>query len=328
MMTSKERVIKTIKFQSPDRIPVDLWVLPAGYIEHGEKLEKLVYDRGIDFVRVPYNDPTFDERHYKVGSYKDVWGCVWKNAQEGIIGEVKEHPLADYKHLMNYRSPINLLKGGFEKTDDFIEVNRDKFMLGGWISIFERMQFIRGTENLFMDIAEQSNELFILRDIVVDFYKEYLRQWLEHDVDGICFGDDWGSQRSLLISPASWREIFKPVYKELFDMIKSKGKYVFFHSDGYIMDLYQEFIDLGVDAINSQLWCMGVENVAEKFAGKLCFWGELSRQDTLPNGTPEEIIKKAELMKKHLFLNGGLIGQSEVGRDVPMKNVEAVLTCW
>ena len=94
------------------------------------------------------------------------------------------------------------------------------------------------------------------------------------------------------------------------------------------MDLYQEFIDLGVDAINSQLWCMGVENVAEKFAGKLCFWGELSRQDTLPNGTPEEIIKKAELMKKHLFLNGGLIGQSEVGRDVPMKNVEAVLTCW
>ncbi|MBZ9685980.1 hypothetical protein G9F72_006480 [Clostridium estertheticum] len=327
-MNSKERVIRTIQFNNPDKIPVDLWVLPAAFLQYGDKLQRLIDEKDIDFARAIYNDPTYDERIYKIGTYKDVWGSVWKNAQNGIVGEVKEYPLSDYNNLKNYKSPIGLLKGGFEETDYFIKSHSDKFILGGWISIFERMQFLRGTENLYIDIAEESDELYLLRDIVVDYYREYLSQWLEHDVDAICFGDDWGSQRALLISPNSWRKIFRPVYKELFDIIKAKGKYIFFHSDGYIMELYQEFIDMGVDCINSQLWCMGVETVAEKFAGKICFWGEISRQETLPKGTPEEIIEKAKIMKECLYSNGGLIGESEIGKDVPFENIKTVLNCW
>lgn len=328
-MTSKERVLRTIKFQKPDRIPVDLWVLPAAYYRYGDRLRKLIDERDIDFARAPYNDPCIDENYYEIGVHKDVWGSVWRKAQRGLVGEVKEYPLADYAALATYKSPKSLLKSGFEETDRFIEANSHKFMLGGWISIFERMQFIRGTENLYLDVAEESKELYTLLDIVMDFYREYLKQWLAHDVDAICFGDDWGSQRALLLSPASWRKIFKPAYGELFAMIKAKGKHIFFHSDGYILDLYPEFIEMGVSAVNSQLWCMGVEQVAEKFAGKICFWGELSRQNTLPFGTPEEICQNAEIMKKHLFVkDGGLIGQSEVGRDVPLENVRAVLNCW
>jgi len=328
-MTSKERVIRTLNFQTPDKLPVDLWVLPSANYQYGNDLQKLIDERDIDFVRAPYNDPCLDENCYEIGMHKDVWGSVWRKAQRGIVGEVKEYPLADFANFATYKSPINLLKGGFEDTDEFIKSNNEKFILGGWVSIFERMQFIRGTENLYLDIAEESDELYTLLGIVMDFYREYLKQWLEHDVDAICFGDDWGSQRSLLISPKSWNKIFKPAYQELFDMIKVKDKYIFFHSDGYIMELYQQFIDMGVSAINSQIWCMGVENVAEKFAGKICFWGELSRQNTLPNGTPEDIRKNAEVMKKYLFVNGGgLIGQSEIGRDVPLENVKTVLNCW
>ena len=67
---------------------------------------------------------------------------------------------------------------------------------------------------------------------------------------------------------------------------------------------------------------MGVEKVAERFAGKITFWGEISRQQTLPFGTPEDIYAAADTMKRHLF------GQSEVGGDVSLENVEAVLTAW
>ncbi len=328
-MTGKERVIRALKFENPDRVPVDLWTLPAAYLEHGAKLDELIKRRCIDILRAPYNDPTFDERHNQIGGYTDVWGSGWKNAQAGIIGEVKTYPLDDYAKLAGYRSPVGLLKGGFEETDAFIQAHSDRFILGGWINLFERMQFLRGTENLYMDIAEECDELLELREIVMDFYREYLRQWLEHPVDGICFGDDWGSQRSLLISPASWRKLFKPCYQELFDMVHASGKYVFFHSDGYIFDLYPEFIEMGVDAINSQLWCMGVEKVAASYAGKICFWGEISRQDTLPFGTPDDIRRCADTMKKYLYVNGGgLIGQSEVSRDTPLPNIEAVLNCW
>ena len=121
------------------------------------------------------------------------------------------------------------------------------------------MQFPRGTENLYYDLGYRDENILLLRDVVVGYFEEYMKFWLEKDVDGIMFFDDWGSQRSLLISPTMWRDIFKPVYKKLIGKIKEKGKYVFFHCDGYIYDFYPEFIDLGVDAVNSQLWCMGVE---------------------------------------------------------------------
>jgi uroporphyrinogen decarboxylase len=110
--------------------------------------------------------------------------------------------------------------------------------------------------------------------------------------------------------------------------VKARGKYVFFHSDGCITDIYSDLIDMGVDAINSQIWCMGVEKMAERFAGKITFWGEISRQDTIPNGSPDDIAAAAEKMKKYLHKNGGLIGQSEVGKDVPLENICAVLDCW
>jgi len=158
---------------------------------------------------------------------------------------------------------------------------------------------------------------------------KYLDYWLDMDVDAVGFTEDWGTQISLLISPELWRAMFRPVYKKLFDKIKSAGKFVFFHTDGYILDIYPDLIELGADAINSQIWCMGVENVAEIGAGKVTFWGELDRQGFLPFGSPADVRAGAELMKKLLFVNGGgLIGQGEIGPDVPLENIKAMLSCW
>jgi uroporphyrinogen decarboxylase len=337
-MNSKERVIKTLEFKNPDRIAVDLWVLPATKLKYGEAFDKMLdkYDTDIVQFSGPL-DLSFDPRAYMQGSYTDLWGSKWSNLQAGIVGEVKEPVIADadIEKIDSYVPPIQKFKEMWSdnrpKLDMQIKTAADnkKFIIGGWISIFERMQFLRGTENLYCDIAEHNEELLKISEHVSSFYKSYLKAWLETDVDGIAFGDDWGSQRALLISPDMWRQYFKPIYQELFDMVKAKGKYVFFHSDGNIMDIYQEFIDMGVDAINSQIWCMGVENVAEKFAGKITFWGEISRQDILPMGTTDDIRAAAEKMKKYLFINGGgLIGQSETGKDVPIENIEALLTSW
>jgi len=335
-MDGRERVIRTLEFENPDRIPVDLWTLPATHLKYGKRLDEIMDRNERDIVSFSGPlDLAYDGRVYKKGGFTDSWGSEWMNLQEGMVGEVKNPVFKEIEKVNSYTPPAGEFKTewpGFRPgLDEKIKEARGKgkFILGGWVSIFERMQFLRGTENLYCDLAEQSKEVLKIRDIVVDFYKEYLKAWLETDVDGITFGDDWGSQRALLISPGLWKSFFKPAYKVLFDIIKAKGKYIFVHSDGYIMDLYPEFIEMGVNAINSQLWCMGVENVAEKFAGKITFWGEISRQDILPHGTPEDIKKAAQKMKKHLFVNGGgLIGQSEAGKDVPLENVEAVLTCW
>lgn len=334
-MTSRERVLRTLEFRSPDRVPVDLWVLPKARLVHGEAFETLYRQHEKDIVSIsgPF-DHGFTLEYYQVGKFTDPWGSVWTNMQAGIIGEVKEPVFADYEKMEGYEAPVAQFLTEWEEARNGIaeQIARareaDKFVIGGWISLFERMQYLRGTEDLYCDIALEEEEMFRMIKLVMQYMRVYVKKWLEMDIDAMAFGDDWGTQICLLISPDTWRKIFKPLYKELIDMIKAAGKKVFFHSDGYILELYPEFIELGVDAINSQLWCMGVEKVAERFAGKITFWGEISRQQTLPFGTPEDIYAAADTMKRHLFRNGGLIGQSEVGGDVSLENVEAVLTAW
>lgn len=336
-MTSKERVLNTLEFKGVDKLAKDIWILPAVRMEYGDEIvDKFLEEYKPDIIQIsgPF-DHGFTPEYYQIGHYIDPWKSEWVNIQAGIIGEVKKPIFSDYDNMDGYVSPkeqfIKEFKSNKEKIANQIKEKRNqgKFIIGGWISLFERLQFLRGTEDVYCDIALEEPNLFKMINLVMDFMRTYVNKWLEMDIDAVAFGDDWGTQLSLLISPSTWKKIFRPLYKELIDMIKSAGKKVFFHSDGYIWDLYPEFIELGVDAINSQLWCMGIEKVAKQYSGKITFWGEISRQTILPNGKPEEVVQAAEKMKKLFFKNGGgFIGQSEINRDVPLKNIEAFIHSW
>lgn len=335
-MDGKERVIRTITFDHPDRIPVDLWVLPAAKERYGPTLDGLLDQYETDIVSL--NGPidfSFDKRQFEVGEFTDHWGCLWQVLQSGVIGEVKGSPLRDISALRGYEPPYRIFEDMWRDYRPELAKraagarSRGKFVIGGWINFFERMQFLRGVEDFYCDLVEKPDELFHIRDIFMKFYHLYLDKWLAEDIDAVAIGDDWGSQRALLISKEMWVEFFKPMYKELIDRVRAAGKYVFCHSDGWIFELYDQLVDLGVSAVNSQLWCMGVEKVAAAFAGKITFWGEVSRQTTLPAGTPEDVETAKQVMVRHLFVNGGgLIGEGEVNRDVPRANIEALLKPW
>lgn len=327
-MTSRELVQATLDFQGPERIPVDLWVLPAIYIGREQAVKSLLSRHPTDFHRARYRDPLAHPAAYTRGSYLDAWGCRWLVLQDGMIGEVKESPLADYSDLAGYHWPAEGVNRGWENTAADIAAHRDRFILGDGGDPWERMQFLRGPANLYMDLADPNcEELYVLRDRIFAFYRAYVERWITFDIDGVIFSDDWGSQRSLLISPAKWREFFRPKYQELFDIVRNAGKRVFMHSDGYIVDIYPDLIEMGVNALNSQVWCMGLETLAP-FAGKITFWGELDRQRLMPHGTPAEIRQAAGRMVSALYRSGGLIGQAEVDGLTPMENVEAALTAW
>jgi hypothetical protein len=265
-----------------------------------------------------------------VGSYIDAWGCVWHVAERGVAGEVKEPPLLNWSALDHFQPPHEIL----DKAD-FGQVNRscaesDRFMMA-WTTVrpFERMQFLRGSEALYLDLGYQPAELFRLRDMVHEFFLRELEMWVGTDVDGIGFMDDWGSQHSLLISPRQWRSMFKPLYREYCDLIHGAGKFVFFHSDGHITDIYPDLIEIGVDAVNSQLFCMDIEELGRRHKGRITLWGEISRQDTLPFGTPDD-VRAAVRRVRAAFDNGrgGLFAQCEWGIGVSTENVEAVFEAW
>jgi uroporphyrinogen decarboxylase len=115
----------------------------------------------------------------------------------------------------------------------------------------------------------------------------------------------------------------------MIDKVKNAGKLVFFHSDGYIIDIIDDLIEMGVDALNAQVWCMDLEELGNRFNGRICFWGELDRQHIMPYGTPDDIHAAAQKMKACLSNPaGGLIGQAEPGLEVSLENIEAVLKSW
>jgi hypothetical protein len=132
--------------------------------------------------------------------------------------------------------------------------------------------------------------------------------------------DDWGTNTELLINPKIWREMFKPLYKEYCDIIHNAGKFAFYHSDGHIEEIFGDFIEVGVDAINSQLFVMNIEKLAQKYKGKITLWGELDRQYIQPFGSLED-VRNAVARVRRAFDDdtGGVIAHCTWGRMIQLK---------
>jgi len=332
-MTGRERVKASLNFQKPDRIPRDLWALPYICLFRKADLDSILsqfpMDIGLSEISLNF---TRDQLKLTetIGEYIDDWGSIWYVGEPGVWGEVKKPVLDDYKKLNDFKPPYHLITKRDRNIINKHCQNSDKFMLSHITARpFERLQFLRGTENLFLDLAEGSNKLLNLLDIVDEFFLKDIEWWCGTDVDGIFMMDDWGSNNGLLINPKLWKSIFKPLYKKYCEMIHDSGKYVFFHSDGNIKEIFADFIEVGIDAINSQIFIMDMESLASKFKGKITFWGEIDRQYALPFGTEHDVEVSVNKVRS-LFDDGkgGLIAQCEWGKDNSFKNVEAVYKTW
>jgi hypothetical protein len=143
------------------------------------------------------------------------------------------------------------------------------------------------------------------------------------------FMDDWGAQDRLLISPATWRALFKPLYRDYCDLAHARGKFAFMHSDGCIAEICPDLVEIGVDALNSQLFCMDLAQIAAVARGRITFWGEIDRQEVLPSLDPRAGRDAVRLVAEHLYdPAGGLIAQFEFGAGAHPATVLAVCDEW
>lgn len=335
-MTPRQRVVRALTFQPLDRAPRHPWALPGVLEDRRAEYERLLARFPSDLIG-PGADYGPGRRarppRRPGGPYVDAWGCAFEALEPGVIGEVK-HPLLadDYAGLSEYRAPWELLEGLDAQAVARACAATDRFVLAGsQVRPFERMQFLRGTENLLVDLALDDPRAYELRDLLHEFYLADMRFWAATPVDGVSFMDDWGAQRALLISPAKWRQFFKPLYREYCDILRAAGKFVFFHSDGFIEEIYPDLIEVGVQAINSQLFCMNIEELGRKYAGQIAFWGEIDRQRILPFGSPEDARAAVRRVHGALCPDGvtrGVFAQCEWGNRDPSENVFAVYDEW
>jgi hypothetical protein len=268
-MTSREVVSRTIRFEGADRIPASL----------SEKY-------GSDFAYVGM-DPSPDARP-RTGV--DEWGAVWENIGVCNLGQVKDFPLKDWEDwdrlsIPDIRDPQRWtdLKGARDRAED-------RFLLASGISIYERVHFIRGLQNTWIDIHRSPDELGRLIDVLVDMNIAAIGRYAEAAADGYIFCDDWGLQDRLMISPECWRELWKPRYARIYEAAHEAGLLTFLHSCGNIVDILDDLIEIGLDVIQmDQQENMGLELLGERFGGRITFWCPVDIQSTMVHGTPDDI---------------------------------------
>jgi uroporphyrinogen decarboxylase len=360
MDNSIECVYRAIRFQYPERVPIIHSILPSAWYRYGEDLFDIIpryfppvkesdermaylistasrYDYDPRLARYAFEDDFvfIQPRHFMEGSihgngYRgDEWGCMWHKAEPGISGVVIESPLSDWQNVINYRWP----DGAAYWRWDPAEINqtiqaarqRGKAILAYAGNLFEKMQWLRGYENLMVDMLDHPERVQLLAEKITEFDLQTITNWQDYDVDIIFLEDDWGTQSQLMISSQMWRRVFKPYYIELFKAAHTRGYPILFHSDGNIFPIIPDLIEIGCDVINPQFSCHDIHELAHLTRGKICVMCDIDRQFILPGGTPEQVRCHIEAIFK-LFSSprGGLIFRGQINSDCPLENIDAM----
>ncbi len=326
-LNSRERVKKAIHFEGPDRVPINHHTLIEAWLKYGDRLKELYARYPADIVSFAFPN----EYGERVGEGKrDSWGAVWVRLGDDHKGQVIEHPLAEWESLDTYKFPDPDDTEEYDRVAEMMQSEgKEKYVLADGGTLFQRMFYLRGFENILMDLVQRDERALYLRDRILDHILGRIERWNQIGVDGISIRDDWGAQDRLLISPNLWRELFKPAYKAMCEAIHAGGADAHLHTDGYTIQIIPDLIEVGFDDLNPQLSVMDMVQLAGIVAGRVCIRSDIDRQHLLPRGTPHEVEahvqKIIELFGRQ---NGGLIGDGEIASDVPLENAEAMLRAF
>ena len=252
---------------------------------------------------------------------RSEWGFLWERLDD-TMGQPKEPVIKDWADLKNYRPPDGRDRSRLRSLPAFLEKYRDKYIVAGFgITGFGILTFLRGFENTLEDLYLERENLETLADMVFGYEEDVIRRLVETDIDAVAFYDDWGMQFSLMISPALWRDFFKPRYKRQFDIVHAAGKHVYFHSCGYVFDILEDLVEIGADIFNfNQPEVMGLEKLA-KFRGRVCFNCPVDLQKVAINADRAAIEAYTRRLVETLGTgSGGFIGYVEEYRSIGLSD--------
>jgi len=208
-----------------------------------------------------------------------------------------------------------------EKTDEF-------FYTGIGFSMFERAWSFCTMQEVLIGMLAYPARLEALLDEICEYNLKILDIQLQYNVDGVYFGDDWGQQKGLIMGPDHWRRFIKPRMARLYARAKSAGKWVIQHSCGDIHEILPDLIDIGLDAYQTvQPEIYDLTQLKKQYGAHLTFWGGISTQRILPQGTPAQVHAKTVETLRIMAPGGGYIAAPThaVPQDVPPENILAML---
>ena len=359
-MTRRERVMAAIELRQPDRVPLDLGSVGSLIVDpvhmevrkllglHGPIApyrsgsttnyydEEVLEALDIDFRHLWLSSPDKPKSvKHPDGTVTDEWNITW--SAEGSypvkfpLQGVSDQDLASYRWPAPPRSwdvsALHERARRLREETDFAVVAKSVLSGGG---ILERCCYLRSIEDFFVDMAMNKDAAHFIVDKVVETEIAMWDLFLDAVgpyVDIVQRSSDLGTQTGLFVSPPLYREFLKPAEDKVYRHIRSRAPQVksWFHSCGAIMELIDDFLDIGVQILNPvQPLATGMDSygLKKRYGKKLCFHGGIDLQKALP-GTIEDVKKEVETRITALGKGGGYIlaPANHIQKDTPAENI-------
>ena len=355
-MKHRERVQMALSRERPDRCPMQISFTPEFasrlrrelgirddevHNPHGGgntyELERAL-DEDMLLTSVGWVNGYYQDGYQDVDHYTDEWGVTWKTiAYETRFGTGKYTepfgpPLADDAALERYVPPNPNRPELYAEAERVVRTYQDEYWIVGVTptTIFEAAWALRGYEQLMMDMAADEGKARRVLDIPYQYHKTVTQHLVKLGVDMIWLGDDVGGQTAMLMSPKMWRKYLKPRLADLIASLRAinPGIKIAYHTDGVVYPIIPELIEIGIDVLNPiQPQAMDPARLKHEYGDRLCFWGSMDIQQTIPFGTPEDVKQEVITRLETIGRGGGLlIGPTHnLQLDTPLENFWALV---
>ena len=351
-MKHRDRVLAALNHEVPDRCPMQISFTPEFAARLAKELalgssgihnphgggNTYELERALDEDLLLTSVGWANSYYQDADAYLDEWGIGWRSVEystpygTGRYTEFNHHPLADDKAIDSYQPPDPTRPELYKEAEWVLRNYQDEYWIVGVTvtTIFETAWALRGYEQMLTDMALQPEVAERILDIPYQYHLTAAKKLTEMGVDMIWVGDDIGAQDAMLISPKMWRRFFKPRMANFIAELKAINPdvKVAYHSDGVINPIIPDLIEIGLDVLNPiQPASMDPAQLKQEYGDRLCFWGSIDEQHTLPFGSPEDVRAEVQTRLQTLGKNGGLImgPTHHVQLDTPMENFWAMV---
>ncbi|RLE87455.1 MAG: hypothetical protein DRJ96_02640 [Thermoprotei archaeon] len=348
-MNSRERCIRAITHELPDRVPLDFNCRPEPLRELMGALGLNDYDRllralGIDMRHVGttlkggYLPKGVEVREgpyapaYTIGQWRgfevrrDLWGIesLWAPDHTYTYTYLR-HPL-QHTPLDEYVWPELDVEATMRTVEEARHRYEDYCLVGGITHLWEIAWQLTGFREALKMMYKDPQTLERILDGIDRIRIEEVKLLCDLGVDVICDGDDVGMQKGMMMSPQMWRRFLKPRYKRLIDLCHRRGVFFMFHSDGWIEPIIPDLVEIGVDILNPvQPECMDPYRVKQLYGDKLTLHGTVGVQSILPFGTPKEVEEVVKERVEKLGPTGFILAPTHaIQPGTPVENILAM----
>lgn len=341
-MTPRERVRQALRCLKPDRIPKALGFVPQSLKDIPSSDPEDYFDLEVRYAEFEPPDNQDEFMSYMDSLPQDVH--VGNPAQLRIYHEWQYHPQrGKARPLSGIRSLAELIKFVFPDLSNPVRHSKLSAKvrsahaqgfavaglpphLGG--ELFEAAWRLRGFDNFMLDLVQRKDMASYLLDQLTSMLIENALILARAGVDILLLDDDVAMPTQLMISPATWREFFKPRMAKVIRLAReaSPELLVFYHCDGNFTQLIPDLIDIGVNVVNPvQPDCMDAASIKREFGHKLALWGTIGTALLWDQGTPEQIRNEVKNCIETLGPEGLLLAPAYDIDYAPIENIVAFL---